>query len=162
MHNICAHYLQNQQSFTQHRKNFSKERWVYTNKLRNLLRLEKEKVFKNYLDLYCLNVEKKFNHLFNIDPEVSLEMLKAELTGKSKIQTSRTTINEVMHRHNKFFKRKVDAGVRSATSLQKYKRSGELLTAFMKKRYTVKDMSVSEISNSFIYWLLHLKMNGKQ
>jgi integrase len=132
-------------------KTISKERWIYTNNLRNLLRLEKEKVLKNYLELYRLNVEKKFNHLFNIDPEVSLEMLKAELTGKSKIQTSKTTINEVMQRHNKFFKRKVDAGERSAASLQKYKRSGELLTAFMKKHYTVEDMLVSEISNSFVY-----------
>lgn len=132
-------------------KTISKERWIYTNNLRNLLRLEKEKVLKNYLELYRLNVEKKFNHLFNIDPEASLEMLKAELTGKSKIQTSKTTINEVMQRHNKFFKRKVDAGERSAASLQKYKRSGELLTAFMKKHYTVEDMPVSEISNSFVY-----------
>jgi site-specific recombinase XerD len=132
-------------------KTISKERWIYTNNLRNLLRLEKEKVLKNYLELYRLNVEKKFNHLFNIDPEVSLEMLKAELTGKSKIQTSKTTINEVMQRHNKFFKRKVDAGERSAASLQKYKRSFELLTAFMKKHYTVEDMPVSEISNSFVY-----------
>lgn len=132
-------------------KTISKERWIYTNNLRNLLRLEKEKVLKNYLELYRLNVEKKFNHLFNIDSEVSLEMLKAELTGKSKIQTSKTTINEVMQRHNKFFKRKVDAGERSAASLQKYKRSGELLTAFMKKHYTVEDMPISEISNSFVY-----------
>lgn len=132
-------------------KTITKERWLYTNNLRNLLRLEKEKVLKNYLDLYRLNVEKKFNHLFNIDPEVSLEMLKAEITGKSKIQTSKTTINEVMHRHNKFFKRKVDAGERSAASLQKYKRSSELLTAFMKKQYTAEDMPVSEISNSFVY-----------
>jgi integrase len=132
-------------------KTISKERWIYTNNLRNLLRLEKEKVLKNYLELYRLNVEKKFNHLFNIDPEVSLEILKAELTGKSKIQTSKTTINEVMQRHKKFFKRKVDAGERSAASLQKYKRSGELLTAFMKKHYTVEDMPVSEISNSFVY-----------
>lgn len=58
-------------------KTISKERWIYINNLRNLQRLEKEKVLKNYLELYRLNVEKKFNHLFNIDPEVSLEMLKA-------------------------------------------------------------------------------------
>jgi hypothetical protein len=78
-------------------------------------------------------------------------MLKAELTGKSKIQTNKTTINEVMQRHNKFFKRKVDAGERLATFLQKYKRSGELLTAFMRKHYTLEDMLVSEISNYFVY-----------
>lgn len=42
-------------------KTISKERWVYTNNLRNLLRLEREKVLKNYLELYRLNVEKKFN-----------------------------------------------------------------------------------------------------
>lgn len=87
-------------------KAISKERWDYTNKLRILLRLEKEKVLKNYLDIYRLNVEKKFNKLFNVDPDVPLEVLKAELSGKSKLQTNRTTLLQIMHRHNKFFAKK--------------------------------------------------------
>ncbi|UUW11275.1 site-specific integrase [Flavobacterium plurextorum] len=132
-------------------KAISKERWDYTNKLRILLRLEKEKVLKNYLDIYRLNVEKKFNKLFNVDPDVPLEVLKAELSGKSKVQTNRTTLLQIMHRHNKFFAKKVEAGERAAASLQKYRRSSELIANFMVKQYNLVDIPADEISSSFIY-----------
>jgi CRISPR/Cas system CMR-associated protein Cmr5 small subunit len=39
-------------------KSISKERWLFTNNLRNVLKLEKEKVIKNSLDLFQLNAEK--------------------------------------------------------------------------------------------------------
>jgi hypothetical protein len=132
-------------------KTISKERWDYTNKLRILLRTEKEKVLKNYLDIYRLTVEKKFNILFNVDPDVPLEILKAELSGKSKLQTKKTTLLQIMERHNKFFRKKVDAGERASASLQKYKRSTELISNFMVKQYGIEDIPADEISSSFIY-----------
>lgn len=61
----------------------SKERWASTNNLRNQLKIEKEIVIKNLLDLFQLNVAKKFTELFRIDPEVDLQLLKAEITGKN-------------------------------------------------------------------------------
>lgn len=77
-------------------KTISKERWTGTNNLRGLLRSEKEKVIKNYLDLFRLNIEKKFNILFNIDPELTLETFKAELSGVTLPKVNQTTILEVM------------------------------------------------------------------
>jgi site-specific recombinase XerD len=136
-------------------KSIPKERWLFTNNLRNVLRLEKEKVIKSSLDLFHLNAEKKFNELFRIDPEVSLELLKAELVGKVKtnLNTKQISIIEILDKYNKHFGRKVTAGERSSASLQKYERSKELLLNFMKKNYEINDMPALEISSSFIYKL---------
>ncbi|WP_348799880.1 site-specific integrase [Flavobacterium adhaerens] len=138
-------------------KSISKDRWIFTNNLRNVLKLEKEKVIKSSLDLFQLNAEKKFNELFRIDSEVSLELLKEELSGKTNAKkngnTNQTTIIEILDKYNKYFRRKVAAGERSSASLQKYERSKELLLNFMKKNYGTNDMPALEISSSFVYKL---------
>lgn len=50
-------------------KSILNERWIFTNKLRNVLKLEKEKVTKQTLDLLHIQIERKFNgssnHSFN-------------------------------------------------------------------------------------------------
>lgn len=132
-------------------KSISKERWIFTNNLRNVLKLEKEKVIKNSLDLLQLQTEKKFLELYRIDPDVSLELLKAELSGKRKIKTREITILEVMKKHNNFFERKVDAGERSKASFQKYLRSCDLLRNFIKKQYGFDDIPATDVSNAFVF-----------
>ena len=136
-------------------KSISKERWLFTNNLRNVLKLEKEKVIKSSLGLFQLNTEKKFNELFRIDPDVSLELLKAELRGKVKnsLSTKQITVIEILDKYNKYFKKKVAAGERSSASLQKYERSKELLLNFMKKNFGINDIPALEISSSFVYKL---------
>ncbi|MCV9926323.1 site-specific integrase [Flavobacterium sp. LS1R49] len=134
-------------------KFISKERWVFTGNLRNVLKLEKEKVIKNFIDLFQLHAEKKFVELFKMDPEVSLELLKAELAGKTKIKTRHITILEILEKHNKFFARKVEAGERSKASFQKYERSYDLLRNFIKKHYGIDDMPADDISSGFVFTL---------
>jgi site-specific recombinase XerD len=138
-------------------KAISKERWLFTNNLRNVLKIEKEKVIKSSLDLFQLNAEKKFNELFRIDSDVSLELLKEELSGKTNAKkncsTNQTSIIEILDKYNKYFRRKVAAGERSSASLQKYERSKELLLNFMKKNYGISDIPALEISSSFVYKL---------
>lgn len=134
-------------------KTISKERWVFTNSLRNVLKLEKEKALKNYLDLFYLNAEKKFNELYKINPEVSLELLKSELNGKKKEKPSQITIIEILDKYNKYFKKKVVAGERSKASLQKYERSKELLVTFLRKQYSVEDIQIQDISHAFVFSL---------
>src|SRR3990167_401508 len=99
-------------------KSISKERWQFTKNLRNVLKLEKEKVLKNSLDLIQLNIEKKFNELVRETSEVSLILLKNKLNGKTKIPTQGASILEIMETHNRYFKRKVAADERSKASLQ--------------------------------------------
>lgn len=132
----------------------SKERWTSTNNLRNQLKIEKEIVMKNLLDLFQLNAAKKFTELFRIDPEVNLQLLKAELTGKVKIdQPEGPTIIEIMETYNIFFTKRVNSGERASASLQKYKRAKDLLLDFITITYKKEDMSASEISSSFVFKL---------
>ena len=132
----------------------SKERWASTNNLRNQLKIEKEIVIKNLLDLFQLNAAKKFTELFRIDPDVNLQLLKAELTGKVKIdQPEGPTIIEIMDNYNLFFTKRVNSGERAPASLQKYKRAKDLLLSFISSNYKKEDMPASELSSSFVFKL---------
>ncbi|MBF4487709.1 site-specific integrase [Flavobacterium sp. CSZ] len=132
----------------------SKERWSSTNSLRNQLKIEKEIVIKNLLDLFQLNAAKKFTELFRIDPEVNLLLLKAEITGKAKIdQLHGPTIIEILETYNVFFTKRVNSGERAPASLQKYKRAKDLLLDFITSNYKKEDMLASEISSSFVFKL---------
>jgi len=132
-------------------KSISAERWEFTNRLRNVLKLEKEKVTKQALDNLQLAIERKFNELFKFDPDVSLTLLKTELSGKAKTKTESITILQVMQKHNSYFKKKVDAGDRAEASLQKYERAKDLLRAFMEKQYGLSDMDATEINSVFVH-----------
>jgi len=132
----------------------SKERWTSTNNLRNQLKIEKEIVMKNLLDLFQLNAAKKFTELFRIDPEVNLQLLKDELTGKVKIdQPKGPTIIEIMDTYTLFFTKRVNSGERAPASLQKYKRAKDLLLSFINSNYKKEDLPASEISSSFVFKL---------
>ncbi|MFH6951424.1 phage integrase SAM-like domain-containing protein [Flavobacterium sp. FlaQc-51] len=132
----------------------SKERWTSTNNLRNQLKIEKEIVMKNLLDLFQLNAAKKFTELFRIDPEVNLQLLKDELTGKVKIdQPKGPTIIEIMDTYTLFFTKRVNSGERAPASLQKYKRAKDLLLSFINSNYKKEDLPSFEISSSFVFKL---------
>lgn len=132
-------------------KSISKERWQFTNNLRSVLKLEKEKVIKQSLDVFHMNIEKKFNELAKVDPEVSLLLLKNEFKGKVKLKSKSISITEVIQKHNDYFKRKVDAGERAQASLQKYNRAKDLIIAFIKKKYNINDFDAVEINSAFVY-----------
>jgi site-specific recombinase XerD len=149
---IFARISYNQKSITMATgKSILKERWQFTKNLRNVLKLEKEKVLKNGLDVFQLNIEKKFNELVRIDSDISLILLKNEFNGKTKLKTKDVSILEILEKHNKYFQRKVDADERSKASFQKYERSKELLMTFMKKQYGINDLPSNEINSAFIY-----------
>jgi len=130
-----------------------KERWQFTNNLRNVLKIEKEKVLKSRLDLIKLNIEKKFNEMTKETLDVSLQLLKNEFTGKTKtiVKAKEISILEVIDKYIKYFEKKVTANERSEASLQKYERSKKLLITFMKKHYKIGDLPVNEVSSAFIY-----------
>jgi site-specific recombinase XerD len=132
-------------------KLISKERWLFTKNLRSVLKMEKEKVIKQALDIFQMNIEKKFNELQKIDPEVSLSLLKNEFQGKVKLKAKSISIIEVMQKHAAFFERKVTAGERAPASLQKYGRAKDLLVAFMRKQYGIDDIEAIEINSAFVY-----------
>jgi len=132
-------------------KLISKERWLFTKNLRSVLKMEKEKVIKQALDIFQMNIEKKFNELQKIDSEVSLSLLKNEFQGKVKLKSKSISIIEVMQKHAAFFERKVTAGERAPASLQKYGRAKYLLIAFMRKQYGIDDIDAIDINSAFVY-----------
>lgn len=71
-------------------------------------------------------MEKKFNELFKIDSNFSLQLLKDEFKGESTTKANDISIVEIMERHNEFFLRKVDASEQSIASHQKYERAKDL------------------------------------
>ena len=88
-------------------KSILKERWQFTDNLRSVLKLEKEKVIKNALDLFLLGMEKKFNELLKIDQDFSLQLLKDEFKGETVVKENCVSLIEIMNKHNEFF-RKID------------------------------------------------------
>ncbi|WP_367891391.1 hypothetical protein [Flavobacterium pectinovorum] len=116
-------------------KYISKERWDFTNKLRNVLKLEREKVIRRGLDLFHLTIKKKFNELIQHNTDVSLLNLRNELKGKEIIKENEISIIEVLQMHIEYFRKKVSIAERSKATLQKYQRSKELLMIFTQSDY---------------------------
>lgn len=125
------------------------ERWKQTNKLRSVLKIEKEKVLKQSLDLFKLNVEKKYNHLTQHEPGFDIDRLKIEVCGKAQPIKS-ISIESVFEAHNRFFQKKVKIGDRAEASYQKYERAKDLLLQFIKKYYNTADFEVQKINSAFI------------
>lgn len=131
-------------------KCISPERWMFTNKLRNILKLEQEKVLKKSLDLFALNLNKRLNEIYEIDSNIDLSILKEEISGKTKHRKS-ISILDIFDKHNFDFARKVNNNERAAASLQKYKRSADLMKKFIKKNYGRDYFDFDEINGAFIH-----------
>lgn len=130
-------------------KNITKERWETSNKLKNSLKFEKEKVLKQSLDLFHLKIERIYNDLIKFNPEVSLEEIKSTITGKKKDST--IYLLGIFDKHNEDFKKRVNTSERTSASLQKYNRSKDLILAFLRKKYNADDIDVKKVNNVFIY-----------
>lgn len=142
--------LRNQSITLSTGKSITQQRWISTKKLRNVLKLDKEKVMKHGLELLHLQIERKFNELSKLDPEVSLNTLKTEIIGKSTTKVSNQLL-DIFDKHNIDFKRKVKVGERTKASLQKYLRSKDLLQAFIKKNYRLDNIAIDKVNSAFIY-----------
>lgn len=131
-------------------KTITAERWIATQRLRAILKLEKEKVLKKSLELFQLKIEKKYNSLLNVTEDVTIAMLKDEVTEVPK-NSKKVQLLDVFEKHNTEFVKRVKSGERSAASLQKYRRSAELLKNFIRKTYGVSNIDIDKINSAFIY-----------
>lgn len=131
-------------------KSISKERWQLTSNLRASLRLEKEKIIKNALERFRMDVESRHSTLSQNGKTYNLEELKEALLGKPALKRKPAGIIGIMEKHNTHFKKKTDAGDRAPASLQKYERAKGLLSTFLLKQYKVGEMDSSKIDGEFI------------
>ena len=125
------------------------ERWESSNRLRNVLKTEKEKVLKQSLDLFLLKIERAYIDLSKMQNDVHLEELKSIITRNKK--TDAVYLLSIFDKHNEDFKKRVNAEERSAASLQKYMRSRDLIKKFLQIKYNLVDIEVKKVNGAFIY-----------
>lgn len=148
---IYAKIRYQQQSITMStRQSILEKRWNFTNNLRNHLKIEKEKVIKASMDSIALIFERKVNELIRDNAPINLVHIKKDIIGQPK-KVKEFGLIDLFNIHNKAFEKKVNARERSSASLQKYKRSKNLIKAFLQKNHGVNDISIDSVNGSFIY-----------
>lgn len=142
--------LQGKTSTLRTGKFISKERWEFTNKLKNTLRLNTEKNIKLAIDLLESKIDDTYYKLSKISPETSLLDVKNKLNGKTS-KTDEIDVIKLFEKHNNFFKSKFEAGERSKASLVKYNRVKDLLSQYIKLKYGKTSFNIIDIDTQFIY-----------
>jgi len=134
----CPIYIKvifNRKSFTiSTGKSISEDRWKETDNLRRLLRQDKERVLKEYLELYVLKIEKINNQIERFQEDISVEEFKLKVLGKE-AEDVKPNLLAVIEEHNLHFAKLVAIGERSRASLQKYARVKELIRLFNLKTF---------------------------
>lgn len=131
-------------------KYISEERWIETDNLRRKLRVDKEKVIKEYLDLYVLKIEKIYNKIVKYEEDVRISEFKLMILGKHKDDVIPTLL-ELIDKHNDYFAKLVAVGERSKASLQKYMRVKDLIQIFNSKKNGFKDIQIDKVNSRYIY-----------
>jgi len=131
-------------------KYITEERWSETNNLRQILRNEKEKVIKEYLNLYVLKIEKLYNQLEKYGDDINIKEFKSILLDKEP-REEKPTILDIISIHNSHFSKLVSIGERSPASLQKYERVKELVRLFNLKTYGSEIVLIDAISSAYVY-----------
>jgi integrase len=131
-------------------KYISEERWKQTDNLRKLLRQDKEKTLKEFLDLFLLNIEKIHNQIERYQEDITIKEFKNRILGKQEIETIPTLI-KIIEEHNLHFSKLVAIGERSKASLQKYSRVKDLIKIFNNKTFGCDDIQIDKINSAYIY-----------
>ena len=112
----------------------TKERWVSTNKLKNPLRIEKEKNCKLAMERMAEKIENIYYDLIKTKNNLNILDIKNKYTGKT-AKMKELDILSLFTIHNEQFKKKVLNGEKSKASLQKYERAKSLLGDFILKKF---------------------------
>ncbi len=131
-------------------KSITEERWKETDNLRRLLRQDKEKVLKEFLDLYILKIEKIHNELERYQKAISIDEFKLKILGKES-EDAKPTLVSIIEEHNLHFAKLVAVGERSKASLQKYNRVKDLIQLFNYKKFGSKNIQIEKINSAYIY-----------
>jgi len=156
--NLCPIYIKvnvNFKSFTiSTRKYISEARWKETNNLHQVLRVDKEKIIKDYLNHYIIKIERLYNQIQRNEEDLSILEFKNRLLGredKNKVIEEKPTILSLFTFHNTHFEKLVNVGDRAQASLQKYERIKSLVKNFNMKNFGTEDILVENINNAYIF-----------
>jgi integrase len=130
----------------------TKERWHSTNKLKNPLRINKEKISKIALERIKEKIELIYYDLLKTTISFDVIDIKNCFTGKIN-EKNEIDILKLFEAHNKHFFKMVEKGERSKASLQKYERAKDLVLNFIKHKYRKVSFACVNINKDFIYSL---------
>lgn len=128
----------------------TKERWKLTNKLKNPLRIVKEKNCKLAMERVAEKIENIYYDLIKTRDNLNILDIKNKYTGKTE-KMKEVDILSLFIIHNEQFKKKVIKEEKSKASLQKYERAKSLLGDFILKKYKRKGYSIKNIDNQFVF-----------
>lgn len=126
------------------------ERWRFSDNMRRPVKIQKEKVIQEYLEIFRINIEKIYYDIKKKELDLSIEEFKAMILGKSDFNKIPTLI-ELIEIHNKHFAKLVGVGERSKASLQKYERIKDIVIGYNNKYYKSNDFIVGKINGAYIY-----------
>lgn len=145
-------YLDRKKSFSLSvGKSISKERWEKTQRLRSAHLNPREKVIKEYFNLFEIKVTTLFSSYLREQKTFEVAEFKNELIGKPKDTLKGITLLGIIDLHNNHFEKLVKIEERSPASLQKYRRVKQLIIDFNKKHLGKDDVSVAKIDGAYIY-----------
>ncbi len=126
------------------------DRWKFTDNLRKPVKIQNEKVIKEYLEIFRIKIEKIYYDIQKKELDLTIEEFKAIILGKSPVNKI-PHIVELIDIHNEHFSKLVAINERSKASLQKYERIKELIIQFNKKYYNCADLPISKINGSYVF-----------
>ena len=145
-------YLDRKKSFSLSvGKSISKERWEKTQRLRSAHLNPREKVIKEYFNLFEIKVTTLFSSYLREQKTFEVAEFKNELIGKPKDTLNGITLLGIIDLHNNHFEKLVKIEERSPASLQKYRRVKQLIIDFNRKHLGKDDVSVAKIDGAYIY-----------
>ena len=126
------------------------DRWKFTDNLRKTVKIQNEKVIKEYLEIFRIKIEKIYYDIQKKELDLTIEEFKSIILGKSPVNKI-PHIVELIDIHNEHFSKLVAINERSKASLQKYERIKELIIQFNKKYYNCTDLPISKINGSYVF-----------
>jgi site-specific recombinase XerD len=132
-------------------KCITKERWEKTNRLRSAHLNPREKVIKEYFNLFEIKVTTLYSSYLREQKTIEVDEFKSELVGKPKDTLKGITLVGLIDLHNTYFEKLVKIEERSPASLQKYRRVKQLVIDFNRKHLVKDDVAMSKIDGGYIY-----------
>ena len=132
-------------------KCITKERWEKTNRLRSAHLNPREKVIKEYFNLFEIKVTSLYSSYLREQKPIEVDEFKSELVGKPKDTLKGITLVGLIDLHNTHFEKLVKIEERSPASLQKYRRVKQLVIDFNRKHLGKDDVQMSKIDGAYIY-----------
>jgi hypothetical protein len=125
--------------------------------------LEEARTFNNYLALVKGDPQKHYNLLSTDNKNVTPEMVRNAYCG---IKEEKKTLLEAIDYHNLKFNEKIQQGLLSEDTLQKYKTLKDKVVEFMKHEYKVSNLPLNGLKLQFVtnfehYLLVHSEAKKK-